>query len=133
MTRAAFTHPVRVYYEDTDAAGVVYYANYLKFMERARTEWLAARGASVAELAGHGSIVFVVTRAEVEFRAPARLGDLLAVGVDVAAHGRARFVARQDIRRGDELVVAATHTLACVDRNTFKPRRMPANLLEPHT
>ena len=133
MTRAPFTHPVRVYYEDTDAAGVVYYANYLKFMERARTEWLAARGPSLAELERDHAIVFVVTRAEVEFRAPARLGDLLAVGVDVVPQGRARCVARQDIRRGDEVVVAATITLACVDRTTFKPRRMPANLLEPHT
>jgi acyl-CoA thioester hydrolase len=133
MTRAPFTHPVRVYYEDTDAAGVVYYANYLKFMERARTEWLAARGPSLAELEGDHAIVFVVTRAEVEFRAPARLGDLLAVGVDVVPQGRSRCVARQDIRRGDEIVVAATIMLACVDRTTFKPRRMPANLLEPHT
>jgi acyl-CoA thioester hydrolase len=131
MTRAPFTHPVRVYYEDTDAAGVVYYANYLRFMERARTEWLAAHGHALAELERHADIVFVVTHADVAFRQPARLGDLLAVGVDVAPLGRARFVARQPIRRGGETIVDATVTLAAVDRTTFRPRRIPAGLLEP--
>ncbi len=131
MTRTHFTHPVRVYYEDTDAAGVVYYANYLKYMERARTEWLAARGFRLSELERESAIVFVVTRAEVAFRAPARLGDLLEVGVDVIEHGHARFIARQDILRNDELVAEATITLACLDRSTWKPRKMPSNLLEP--
>lgn len=131
MTRAPFTHDVRVYYEDTDAAGVVYYANYLRFMERARTEWLAARGHRVAELADSAAIVFVVTHADVAFRQPARLGDLLAVGVDVVEQGRARWMVRQPIRRGGEAVVDATITLAAVDRNTLRPRRIPAGLLEP--
>ncbi len=133
MTRPQFTHPVRVYYEDTDAAGVVYYANYLKFMERARTEWLAGRGQSAAELARDPGIVFVVTHADVAFRAPARLSDLLDVGVDIVEHGRARFVVRQDIHREGEQVVAATITLACLDSATWKPRKMPSNLLEPRT
>jgi acyl-CoA thioester hydrolase len=131
MTRAPFTHPVRVYYEDTDAAGVVYYANYLRFMERARTEWLATRGHAVAELAQRAAIVFVVTHADVAFRQPARLGDLLDVGVDVVEQGRARWVARQPIRRGGEAIVDATITLAAVDNTTFRPRRIPAGLLEP--
>lgn len=131
MTRAPFSHPVRVYYEDTDAAGVVYYANYLRFMERARTEWLAARGHALAELERGANIVFVVTHADVAFRQPARLGDLLAVGVDVVELRRARFVARQPIRRDDGLVVDATITLAAVDKTTFRPRRIPAGLLEP--
>lgn len=133
MTGARFAHPVRIYYEDTDAAGVVYYANYLKYMERARTEWLAARGIRVAELERDSAIVFVVTRADVAFRAPARLGDLLMVGVDIVEHGRARFIARQDILRNDLLVAAATITLACLDKSTWKPRKMPSNLLEPRT
>ena len=133
MTLARFAHPVRVYYEDTDAAGVVYYANYLRFMERARTEWLASRGWSLAELERETAIVFVVTRADVAFRVPARLGDLLDVGVDVIDQGRARFIARQDILRDGQLVVEATITLACLDRSTWKPRKMPSNLLEPRT
>lgn len=131
MTRAPFSHAVRVYYEDTDAAGVVYYANYLRFMERARSEWLAARGRAVAELAQGAAIVFVVTHADVAFRQPARLGDLLDVGVDVVEQGRARWVVRQPIRRGGELIVDATVTLAAVDRTTLRPRRIPAGLLEP--
>jgi acyl-CoA thioester hydrolase len=131
MTRAPFTHPVRVYYEDTDAAGVVYYANYLRFMERARTEWLATRGHAVAELARDAAIVFVVTHADVAFRQPARLGDTLDVGVDVVEQGGARFVARQPIRRGGTPIVDATITLAAVDKTTFRPRRIPAGLLEP--
>jgi acyl-CoA thioester hydrolase len=133
MTLARFAHPVRVYYEDTDAAGVVYYANYLRFMERARTEWLASRGWSLAELERETAIVFVVTRADVAFRVPARLGDLLDVGVDVIDQRRARFIARQDILREGQLVVEATITLACLDRSTWKPRKMPSNLLEPRT
>ncbi len=133
MTAQAFTHPVRVYYEDTDAAGVVYYANYLKYLERARTEWLAARGSPLAELERESAIVFVVTRADVAFRAPARLGDLLQVGVDIVEHGYARFVARQQIRREADLVVDATITLACLDKSTWKPRKMPPKLLETGT
>jgi acyl-CoA thioester hydrolase len=133
MTRAPFAHAVRVYYEDTDAAGVVYYANYLKFMERARTEWLAARGHALQELERAAAIVFVVTHADIAFRAPARLGDLLQVGVDVVERGGARLVARQPIRRGDDAIVEATITLACVDRATLKPRRVPAHFLELRT
>ena len=130
MTHAPFSLPVRVYYEDTDAAGVVYYASYLRFMERARTEWLAAK-AHAAELVHDAAIVFVVTHADVAFRRPARLGDRLAVGVDIVAQGKARLVARQNIVRGDEVVVDATITLASVDKVTFRPRRMPDGLLEP--
>ena len=130
MTGARFQHPVRVYYEDTDAAGVVYYANYLKYMERARTEWLASRGFALAELERECALVFVVTRADVAFRAPARLGDLLMVGADVIEHGRARLCVRQDVMRDDQLVAAATITLVCLDKSTWKPRKMPLNLLE---
>ena len=133
MTPAPFAHPVRVYYEDTDAAGVVYYANYLKYMERARTEWLAARSGPLAELERDSTIVFVVTRADVAFRAPARLGDLLMVGVDIIDRGYTRFIARQAIRCGDTLVAEGTITLACLDKSTWKPRKMPSTLLETGT
>jgi acyl-CoA thioester hydrolase len=124
---------VRVYYEDTDAAGVVYYANYLKFMERARTEWLAAKGFPLAELEAAHGIVFVVTRAEIDYRAPARLGDLLAVGVEPLERGRARLVVRQETRRGAEIVASARVTLGCLDRKAWRPTRMPEALLEKMT
>ncbi len=125
-----FVFPVRVYYEDTDAAGVVYYANYLRYMERARTEWLAAKGFPLAELETAFGIVFVVTRAAIDFRAPARLGDQLAVGVEPVERGRARLVVQQDVLRGADVLVSARVTLGCLDRKAWRPTRMPAPLLE---
>src|SRR3954465_1818437 len=91
-----FIWPVRVYYEDTDAAGVVYYANYLKFMERARTEWLASLGFPLAAFVRDHGGFFVVHRCEIDFVAPARLNDSLAVTVEVLDRGGSRIVARQD-------------------------------------
>ncbi|HEX4886126.1 MAG TPA: tol-pal system-associated acyl-CoA thioesterase [Casimicrobiaceae bacterium] len=123
-----FSIPVRVYYEDTDAAGVVYYANYLKYLERARTEWLAAAGHPLAELERAHGIVFVVRRIEVDFRQPARLGDALDVGVTIAAAGRASLAVTQQVLRGTETIVAARVMLACVDRRTFRPVRIPIDL-----
>lgn len=130
-----FSFPVRVYYEDTDAAGVVYYANYLKFLERARTEWLAAHALPLAELERAHGIVFVVTRAEIDFHAAARLGDLLGATVAVEEVGRSRFVARQEVRRDAAALVSARVTLACLDRASWKPARIPAEVrhrLEGH-
>ena len=124
---------VRVYYEDTDAAGVVYYANYLKFMERARTEWLEARGMPLAELERAHGVVFVVTRAELDFRGAARLGDRLEATADFEPAGRTRFVARQSVRRDGVVLVEGVVHLACVDRASFRPVRLPppiATLME---
>ena len=123
-----FRFPIRVYYEDTDAAGVVYYANYLKFMERARTEWLAALGFELATLEVAHGIVFVVHRAEIEYRRPARLGDCLDATLELIELGRARMVALQEVRHGASLLTTARVTLACVDRTTFRPARIPAPL-----
>ena len=117
---------VRVYYEDTDAGGVVFYANYLKFMERARTEWLEARGMPLAELERAHGVVFVVTRAEIDFRGAARLGDRLEVTAGFEPAGRTRFVARQAVRRDGVALVDGVVRLACVDRATFRPARLPA-------
>lgn len=130
MTAATFTWPVSVYYEDTDAAGVVYYANYLKFMERARTEWLRHLGHPLAELEGRHGIVFVVSHVDIAFRLPARLGDRLAVDVAILEQGRARMVARQQVLRDGATLASARVTLACVDRHSFKPVRIPPLLLE---
>jgi acyl-CoA thioester hydrolase len=128
---ATFRFPVRVYYEDTDAAGVVYYANYLKFLERARCEWLSARGFEVAALEqGHG-IAFAVRRVEIDFLRPARLGDRLEVTFAVVEGHRSRLVARQEIFRGNELLTAAQVTVVCLDQARWKPVRIPSELL-PH-
>jgi len=131
---AAFSFPLRVYYEDTDAAGVVYYANYLRFMERARTEWLDHHAMPLPELERAHGVVFVVTRAEIDFRGAARLGDRLEATVAFAPRGRARLDAHQTIRRGDDILVEGTIRLACLARDGWKPARVPselARLLEP--
>jgi acyl-CoA thioester hydrolase len=124
-----FRWPVRVYYEDTDAAGVVYYANYLRFLERARTEWLAAMGFTLSALEGVYNAVFVVHRLEIDYRQPARLGDALDVTLALIAHGKSRLVAGQDVMRGEDMVASARVTLACLNPNTRRPTRIPAPLL----
>ena len=124
----AFSFPVRVYYEDTDAAGVVYYANYLKFMERARTEWLASLGFPLAAFESEHGVAFVVHRAEIDFLAPARLNDRLDVTVEPTERGASRLVAMQEVLRGPVALTRARITLACVDTTRFKPARMPPPL-----
>ena len=123
-----FRFPLTVYYEDTDAAGVVYYANYLKFMERARTEWLGSLGFGVAEFEAAHGVVFVVHRMEIEYRLPARLSDRLEATMELAELGRARMVALQQVRRGTSVLAEARVTLACVERSSFRPARIPAEL-----
>jgi acyl-CoA thioester hydrolase len=125
-----FRFPVRVYYEDTDAAGVVYYANYLKFMERARTEWLAAIGFPLAAFEREHGVVFIVHRCEIDFRQPARLNDTLAVSVEVEQRGAVRLVARQEVSRDGLLLTEARVTLACVDSTRWRPARIPAPLAQ---
>ena len=132
MTASAqqpFRWPVRVYYEDTDAAGIVYYANYLKYLERARTEWLAAMGFGLAELEMQHAAVFVVHRLEIDYRRPARLGDALTVTVAPVEVGRSRLVVLQDVQREDAVLTNARVTLAFVARDTWRPTRVPAPLL----
>ncbi len=124
----AFALPVRVYYEDTDAAGVVYYANYLRFMERARTEWLASLGLPVACFGRAHGVVFVVSRVAIDYRRAAGLNDALDVTVELLDHGACRLVLRQAVRRGGETIADAQVHLACVDAATLRPRRMPAPL-----
>lgn len=96
-----FTFPVRIYYEDTDAGGVVYYANYLKFFERCRTEWLRANGFWQAQLLRDSGIVFVVRNVNIDYLKPARLDDLVTVGLDVEKITRSQIFFRQEVRRGD--------------------------------
>ena len=127
-TRAAFHFPVRVYYEDTDMAGVVYYANYLRFLERARTEWLAALGFELATVEREHGIAFVVHHVDIRYHQPARLGDRLDVTATLEELGRARMLMQQDVRRGPQTLVEARVTLACLDRFNWRPARIPAPL-----
>ncbi|MEX2499592.1 MAG: tol-pal system-associated acyl-CoA thioesterase [Wenzhouxiangellaceae bacterium] len=120
----------RVYWEDTDAGGVVYHARYLQFLERARSDWLAGLGVSQTDLRREHGLVFAVTRMEIDFRKPARLEDELAVSVRVQAVGRARIDFDQQIRRGDELLIEASVRAACLDAERFAPARMPLQIQE---
>lgn len=128
-----FRWPVRVYWEDTDAGGVVYYANYLRFMERARTEWLRAHGFEQDVLRDEAGVVFVVRRAEIDYLAPARFNDALDVSVDLHETGRASLSVRQELTRGTHCLARAVVTLACVDAAVFKAARIPAPVLQSLT
>jgi len=123
--RARFEHPVRVYYEDTDAAGIVYYANYLKFLERARTEWLRTLGVSQEQLAREQGIAFAVRSLAAEYHKPARLDDLLRVVAEIESLGRAQLVFKQRVERADELLVEGRVRIACIDIHRMKPVAIP--------
>jgi acyl-CoA thioester hydrolase len=120
---------VKVYYEDTDAAGVVYYANYLRFLERARTEYLEELGAKVAQLHSEG-ILLVVTHVDIHYRRPGKLGDSLEVRTEIEEVKAVRVTLRQDIYRGDTLLTEAHVTIACVDPEG-KPQRLPPVFQSP--
>jgi acyl-CoA thioester hydrolase len=119
--------PVRVYYEDTDAAGIVYYANYLKFAERARTEMMRLFGVEHESWRQSDGTAFIVRHAEIEYLAPARLDDELTVETRVKELGGASISLGQDIKRGDALLVRAVIRVACIGRNG-RPVRLPTAL-----
>jgi tol-pal system-associated acyl-CoA thioesterase len=120
--------PVRVYYQDTDAGGVVFHAQYLAFMERARNELLNALGLDLAQLADARRILFLVYELKARYHAPARLNDMLSVSAEVVKMGRASLVFGHRVERGTELLVEAEVTLALVDRDRMRPARMPEEL-----
>lgn len=126
-----FTHPVRIYWEDTDAGGIVYYANYLKFMERARTEWLRSLGVEQEWLQAEQGLMFVVVHADVSFRKPARYGDSLHVSCALAERSRASMTFRQEVVRAGtgEVLVAGLVRIACLDAQKLKPRGLPQIVL----
>ncbi len=134
MPAQPFRFPVRVYYEDTDAAGVVYYANYLKYMERARTEWLAAAGHPLAAFERDHGVVFVVHRCEIDYHRPARLNDVLSATVEVETVSAARLVVTQRVERDGglhvEILTSARVTLACINTARWRPARIPAPLVQ---
>ena len=132
MTTAAisFSHPVRIYWEDTDAGGVVFYANYLKFFERARTEWLRALGFGQQKMRKEQGLMFVVTDANIRYLHPARLDDELTITVALAAAARATLTLAQAALRGSTLLADCRVTLACVEAASFRPVRLPRSILD---
>ena len=131
---ALFQHRLRVYWEDTDAGGVVFYANYLKFFERARTEWLRALGVGQQALRESTGAIFVVTDTAVRYRAPARLDDELQITVALRARGTASMTIAQQAWRGaigvGTLLAEGDIRIGCVDHGTFRPRRIPIEVLQ---
>lgn len=121
----SFIHPVRVYWEDTDAGGVVYHARYIAFLERARSEWLRALGKEQEQLRAEHDLVFAVRAMRVDFRAPARLDDMLSVSAGLRDCRRASLVFAQAIRRGGELLLDAEVRVATLSAATFRPRPIP--------
>ena len=125
----SFDWPVRVYFEDTDSGGIVNYASYLKFMERARTEWLRGRGIDVEELARKNRVLFAVRSLELDYRRPARLSDALRVSVVLKSARHASIELWQEVTRGDQPLCGGHLRLACLDADTLRPRNIPNVIL----
>jgi acyl-CoA thioester hydrolase len=123
-----FIWPIRVYYEDTDSGGVVYHANYLNFMERARTEWLRALGFEQTDLKTTLGIIFVVHSMTISFKSPARFNDMLAVKSQCIKMGYGSMEFLQTITRDDQILLEATVKLACVDAIRFLPIAIPSTV-----
>lgn len=120
-----FSLPVRVYYQDTDAGGVMYHANYVNFMERARTEWLRTFGYSNAGMMKELGVMFVVRSLKLDYLRPALLDDMLTVTAQIKEIGRSRVTLTQTVLRGEELLTEGEVHLVCVDVQTFKPVSVP--------
>jgi acyl-CoA thioester hydrolase len=123
-----YTHTYTVYYEDTDVGGVVYYANYLKFMERCRTDWLWSMGVDQQRLRAERQVQFVVVNVTVDFLRPAVLHDEILVTAELQRLAGATIHFKQTIMRGDEQLIDATVRAACLDSGTLKPRAIPTDL-----
>ncbi len=127
---SAFSWPTRVYWEDTDAGGVVYHAQYVAFLERARSEWLRANGHGQQQLREAHDLVFAVRTLQLDFLRPARLDDLLQVTVELEQCRRASVVFVQSVLRGDETLLTARVRLAALGAGSFRPRSLPDALFE---
>lgn len=130
MKTPHFESTLRVYWEDTDAGGVVFYANYLKFFERARTEWLRALGHGQERMRLERGAMFVVSETAIRYRRPARLDDLLTITVRLAQVTRVGLTLEQQAWREAELLTEGTIRIVCVDSGTFQPRRIPTDIVE---
>ena len=130
MTPQVFEHPVRVYWEDTDAGGIVFYANYLKFFERARTEWLRALGIGQQTLREETGGMFVVSETHVKYLQSAKLDDLLRITAQLQTSGRASLTIAQRAWRDDQLLCEGTIRIGWVHVQDLKPARIPSSVLE---
>ena len=128
-----FNWPIRVYYEDTDAGGVVFYANYLKFFERARTEMLRHLGFEQDQLIEIQNLIFVVRSVKVDYLKPARFNDLIDVTSAVIEKKKTSLIFKQSILREDILLCDAEIRIACLDAQTMKPKPVPTEILEKIT
>ena len=128
MSKPAFAFPVRIYYEDTDAGGVVYHANYLRFMERARTEWLRIQGYELNRLEQEYGFLFAVRSANIDYIKPARLNDLLNIQVSIARTGKASLDIDHEVYRDEEILCRARIKLAGIDVDSFRPKALPFTL-----
>jgi acyl-CoA thioester hydrolase len=125
-----FVWPVRVYYEDTDAGGLVYHANYLKFFERARTEMLRAMGHEQDELIANEGVIFAVRSAQIDYLSPARFNEQLQVSAEVNLTKKASLTFEQVITRGDDVLCKGIIRIACLDAQGMRPKAIPEKLLE---
>ena len=125
MIGLPFSFPIRVYWEDTDAGGVVYHGSYVRFLERARTEWLRAQGIGQQALRAGEDVVLAIRDMTLDFRYPARLDDELQVSVAMTERRTASLRVAQEISRGDRVLVTATVRVACLAASTFRPRPLP--------
>ncbi len=123
-----FSLPIRIYFEDTDSGGVVYHSNYLKFIERARTEWLSALGIDQRQLKQDNHIMFVVHRIDIQYKLPARFNDDLIVKSELKDIGSSKIEFRQMIYRENEMLIDASVDVACIDSEKFKPVRIPPTI-----
>ncbi len=130
MTPQVFEHPVRVYWEDTDAGGIVFYANYLKFFERARTEWLRALGIGQQTLREETGGMFVVSETHVKYLQSAKLDDLLGITAQLQTSGLASLTITQQAWRDDQLLCEGTIRIGWVNAQDLKPARIPSYVLE---
>ena len=125
MERVMFQWNTRVYFEDTDSGGVVYHANYLKFMERARTEWLRSLGLNQAKLKQEEKVMFVVRKINIQYKIPARFNDELVVHTDRTKTTDYSIILKQNIFRNTELITQGQVEIVCINSNLFKPMRIP--------
>ena len=125
MSGTPFSFPIRVYWEDTDAGGVVYHASYVRFLERARTEWLRAQGVGQQALRESEDLVLVIRDMTLDFHKPAKLDDELQVSVVMTERRKASLLIEQEVSRGDQALVRATVRVACLVASSFRPRPLP--------
>jgi acyl-CoA thioester hydrolase len=125
MERIIFEWNTRVYFEDTDSGGVVYHANYLKFMERARTEWLRNLGLNQIELKQKDKVIFVVRKIDIQYKIPARFNDELLIQTDCVKTTDYSIILKQNILRGKQIITEGNVEIVCVNSDLFKPVRIP--------